>query len=486
MPVGAKLFAAASTPDTGVCDRRRVLRIPYHNKADGFMAAVLLALNQVKFCELHACRPLVEWGMFPVCKYEGVRFPGRTPFYEKSVGANAFEYYFEQPCAGPPPQKGPPMLTCEQRELVHRQLPWAVRTYYYGAHDPQPEPGRNETLTYDEEWYGSHRMEAARLVRTYLKLQPHIRTKVEGIASQLLGSAPILGVHLRGTDKGKYLSARSGRPVPPSEYLRYVEAYLKATPAGRVFVATDSPSFLADAKRIFPSDKLILRDEVLRDENNVAFKGRGGGKHNYRKGEEVLIDALLLSRSDWLMQSLAMTKIAAQSIATERHVIICGYGRSGQNLAHMVEQEGIGYVALDLDPDRVRDAAAAGEHVVYGDAARRESLVAAGIHRAAAVAITYADTASALKVSLSNLLGVGVGEMSASQLEAAEDVHRDLLARLTDARVELARRQERARLEEAAAIERTIDQTLAAAGATSRTGISWTRSGLSSRKAEPR
>ena len=108
--------------------------------------------------------------------------------------------------------------------------------------------------------------------------------------------------------------------------------------------------------------------------------------------------AMRFSRTDWLLQSLAMTKIAAQSIATERHVIICGYGRSGQNLAHMVEQEGIGYMALDLDPDRVRDAAAAGEHVVCGDAARRESLVAAGIHRAAAVAITYADTASALKV----------------------------------------------------------------------------------------
>ena len=46
-----------------------------------------------------------------------------------------------------------------------------------------------------------------------------------------------------------------------------------------------------------------MRDEVLRDENNVAFKGRGGGKHNYRKGEEVLIDALLLSRSDWLLHS---------------------------------------------------------------------------------------------------------------------------------------------------------------------------------------
>jgi hypothetical protein len=73
-------------------------------------------------------------------------------------------------------------------------------------------------------------------------------------------------------------------------------------------------------------------------------------------------------------------------------------------------------------------------------------------------------TACALKVSLRNLLGLGVAEMSASQLEAAEDVHRELLAGLTDARVELARRQERARLEEAAAIERTIE-TLAAAGA---------------------
>ena len=72
-------------------------------------------------------------------------------------------------------------------------------------------------------------------------------------------------------------------------------------------------------------------------------------------------------------------------------------------------------------------------------------------------------TAAALKVSLRNLLGLGVDEMSASQLEAAEEVHRELLVGLTDARVELARRQERARLEEAAAIERTIE-TLAAAG----------------------
>jgi CPA2 family monovalent cation:H+ antiporter-2 len=107
---------------------------------------------------------------------------------------------------------------------------------------------------------------------------------------------------------------------------------------------------------------------------------------------------LRLSSTEWMQQSLQMTRIATQSLRQEAHVIICGYGRAGQNLARILENEGLSYVALDLDPDRVSAAAAAGESVVYGDAARRESLVAAGIHRAAAVAITYANTPSTLRV----------------------------------------------------------------------------------------
>jgi CPA2 family monovalent cation:H+ antiporter-2 len=107
---------------------------------------------------------------------------------------------------------------------------------------------------------------------------------------------------------------------------------------------------------------------------------------------------LRLSSTDWMMQSLQMTRIATESLKQSGHVIICGYGRNGQNLARMLEHEGLSYVALDLDPDRVSAAAAAGESVVYGDAARREALVAAGVHRAAAIAITYANTPSAFRV----------------------------------------------------------------------------------------
>ncbi|TCS37272.1 Kef-type potassium/proton antiporter (CPA2 family) [Paucimonas lemoignei] len=105
-----------------------------------------------------------------------------------------------------------------------------------------------------------------------------------------------------------------------------------------------------------------------------------------------------LSSNEWMLQSLALTQIASRTMQSQQHVVIAGFGRTGQSLAKLLEAEGIAYHALDLDLDRVRDAQAGGANVSYGDAARRESLVAAGIHRAAALVITYAGTASALKI----------------------------------------------------------------------------------------
>ncbi|MEO8441219.1 MAG: NAD-binding protein, partial [Betaproteobacteria bacterium] len=78
--------------------------------------------------------------------------------------------------------------------------------------------------------------------------------------------------------------------------------------------------------------------------------------------------------------------------------VVCGYGRSGQNLARLLESEGFHFIALDVDPKRVKEAAAAGEHVVYGDAARREVLIAAGLLRARALVVTIADSSLALRI----------------------------------------------------------------------------------------
>jgi CPA2 family monovalent cation:H+ antiporter-2 len=108
--------------------------------------------------------------------------------------------------------------------------------------------------------------------------------------------------------------------------------------------------------------------------------------------------ALRWASSEWMTRSLELHRIAVQGLATEGHVIVCGYGRTGQRLTHLLERAGKHTIALDLDPERVREASAAGEAVLFGDGARREVLSSAGIRRAAALVITFADTRAALRI----------------------------------------------------------------------------------------
>ena len=93
-----------------------------------------------------------------------------------------------------------------------------------------------------------------------------------------------------------------------------------------------------------------------------------------------------------------VNKIEASSEDFSEHVIICGYGRGGQYLGRFLKEESISFIAIDMDLNRVNDAANAGEKVMYGDASRRVVLRAAGIERAKALVIAYSDDRSSLKV----------------------------------------------------------------------------------------
>ena len=107
---------------------------------------------------------------------------------------------------------------------------------------------------------------------------------------------------------------------------------------------------------------------------------------------------LYFVESEWTQRAMALHQLAVKTMATQGHVIVCGYGRSGQALARFLEKEGVSVIALDADPERVRQAAAAGDSVVYGDASRREVLAAAALSRAMAVVVSFADTAKALTI----------------------------------------------------------------------------------------
>jgi CPA2 family monovalent cation:H+ antiporter-2 len=85
-------------------------------------------------------------------------------------------------------------------------------------------------------------------------------------------------------------------------------------------------------------------------------------------------------------------------LAMREHVIVCGFGRVGQNVARVLESQGFEYIALDLDPARVRNARQAGDPVVYGDSSDDELLRQVGLQNASAVVITFASPGTSIGI----------------------------------------------------------------------------------------
>jgi monovalent cation:H+ antiporter-2, CPA2 family len=77
-------------------------------------------------------------------------------------------------------------------------------------------------------------------------------------------------------------------------------------------------------------------------------------------------------------------------------VIIAGYGRVGQNVAQAMEDAGIPYLIVDIDPERISEAGIHKLSRLYGDATNRHVLSQAGLNKAKALVITYPDPIAVL------------------------------------------------------------------------------------------
>jgi monovalent cation:H+ antiporter-2, CPA2 family len=107
----------------------------------------------------------------------------------------------------------------------------------------------------------------------------------------------------------------------------------------------------------------------------------------------------------WLLRERAPAPTASEredaatgEIARREHVILCGFGRVGQNVARVLESQGFEYIALDPDPARIRAARQAGDPVVFGDSADEELLTKAGLANASAVVISFSDPATSIGI----------------------------------------------------------------------------------------
>ena len=96
--------------------------------------------------------------------------------------------------------------------------------------------------------------------------------------------------------------------------------------------------------------------------------------------------------------SSAREEVATIEIARREHVILCGFGRVGQNVARVLESQGFEYIALDLDPARIRAARQAGDPVLFGDSADESMLVKVGLETASAVVVSFSDPATSVGI----------------------------------------------------------------------------------------
>ena len=76
------------------------------------------------------------------------------------------------------------------------------------------------------------------------------------------------------------------------------------------------------------------------------------------------------------------------------HVVIAGYGRVGKNLVNGLENAGIPYVIIDIDPECVSGARECKMPHLYGDASNPHVLAQADLCNALALVVTYPDAMS--------------------------------------------------------------------------------------------
>jgi CPA2 family monovalent cation:H+ antiporter-2 len=115
-------------------------------------------------------------------------------------------------------------------------------------------------------------------------------------------------------------------------------------------------------------------------------------RHN-RRITRALLGESGPAHSEWLRETRA-----ALAVAGREHVIICGFGRVGQNIARVLEQTGFEYIALELDAYRIRAGRQAGDPVIYGDAGEVKVLENVGIAHASCVVVTFANPDVALRI----------------------------------------------------------------------------------------
>jgi len=228
------------------------------NTQIGFFGHMTWCLWILRYCELH--------GLIP-----DIRLTGKN-YLDPDRGPNWLHYYFDV------------STPISARELASRArytqkvFDWEDMPHLIDMH-----------MTIDE---------GARILHRYLPPKAHVVKMVDEFWKTLGAEGKVVGVHFRGTDK----SWEAPR-VPWEHCLSVVERYVRNHPAVRaVFVASDEHDFIEFMKNSLKDVPVYSHDDHHRStsEQPIHAKTGGGG---YERGEDALVNALLLAKCSVLIRT---------------------------------------------------------------------------------------------------------------------------------------------------------------------------------------
>ena len=111
----------------------------------------------------------------------------------------------------------------------------------------------------------------------------------------------------------------------------------------------------------------------------------------------------------------------------KNHVIICGYGRTGKEIAEQLHSEKISTLIIEINPSRKTEAEEKGFNLLMADATMDETLLLAGVKNCRSLVVTLPSDAANLYVVLSakalnntcRLIARAANEEAANKLKLA-------------------------------------------------------------------
>ncbi len=222
----------------------------------GFFSAFNSIIGALDFCEQHNA-------------ILGVDFQKNGWYYDPQKGPNWWSYYFDQPRL--------PLKTTIQE--IKRFKAW------------------QKLMFASEGQLVISKIQAHELIKRYVRIKKPIQNKIDAFYHKHMDGFYMIGIHYRGTDKTREAPAVSYETVADRVHSQLQNR--SPDKPFKIFIATDDQNFLEHMQQIY--GEMVCTIDALRSRDSKAVH-TNQELSNYKKGEDALIDCVLLSKCNLLIK----------------------------------------------------------------------------------------------------------------------------------------------------------------------------------------